>query len=302
MKYFFLLLLLTLCFSCSGQQSKKQTAGPTETPTFQLPTIPTILSDPVERAEYLLKHYWDNFDFTDTAYIHLPEITEQAFVDYIDVMPIVSTPFAALSIKDLMNKAEVDPTMFNYFANMFEKYLYDPNSPFRNDELYIPVLESVLASPLTKEKIRPTHLLELAKKNRIGETAIDFTYTLANGTKSTMQKIQSDYTVLFFYNPGCHSCKEITDNLQSSLTIKYLMSEKKLKVLAIYPDEDLSEWQTYLSSIPKEWINAYDDGTHLFNEELYDLKAIPTLYLLDKEKKVLLKDTTFEQLENFLRQ
>ena len=27
-----------------------------------------------------------------------------------------------------------------------EKYLYDPNSPMRNEELYIPVLESILAT------------------------------------------------------------------------------------------------------------------------------------------------------------
>lgn len=40
----------------------------------------------------------------------------------------------------------------------------------------------------------------------------------------------------------------------------------------------------------------------LKNDEIYDLKAIPTLYLLNKEKKVLLKDATFQQIENYLSQ
>ena len=40
----------------------------------------------------------------------------------------------------------------------------------------------------------------------------------------------------------------------------------------------------------------------LKNDEIYDLKAIPTLYLLDKDKKVVLKDVTFNQVENYLKQ
>lgn len=36
-------------------------------------------------------------------------------------------------------------------------------------------------------------------------------------------------------------------------------------------------------------------------KNLYDLKAIPTLYLLDKDKTVLLKDATAEEIEEYLK-
>ena len=36
-------------------------------------------------------------------------------------------------------------------------------------------------------------------------------------------------------------------------------------------------------------------------KSLYDLKAIPTLYLLDKDKTVLLKDATAEEIEEYLQ-
>lgn len=36
-------------------------------------------------------------------------------------------------------------------------------------------------------------------------------------------------------------------------------------------------------------------------KNLYDLKAIPTLYLLDKDKKVLLKDATVAQIDQYLQ-
>ncbi len=261
-----------------------------------------MITNPEERADYLVKHYWDHFDFSDTAYIHLPEVTEQAFADYINVMNYATYAAVSSSIKNMLKKAEVDSLMFAYFTDLYERYLYDPNSPFRNDEYYIPALEAIIGSSLNVEKIRPTYLLELAKKNRVGEKASDFTYTLVGGKKSSLYAIKADYTLIFFYNPGCHTCKEIIEQLQSSLTINYLIDEKKLTILAVYPDEDLTEWKSYLSDIPKKWINSYDEGTHLKDKEIYDLKAIPTIYLLNKEKKVLLKDTTFEQLENYIRQ
>ncbi|MDR1161999.1 MAG: DUF5106 domain-containing protein [Tannerellaceae bacterium] len=299
MKYNFLFLFLLLFSTCNGQQ-RKTTA--TEKPAFQMVSIPSMLVDPTDRANYLSIHYWDNFDFADTTYIHLPQVTEQAFVDYIDVLFLVSDAVSSAAIQDMLKKAEAEPAMFAYFTGLYEKYLYDPNSPMRNDELYIPVLEAMLASPAVSEKVRPARLLELARKNRVGEQAADFTYTLANGKNETLYAIRSDYTLLFFYNPGCHTCKEIMGQLASSLSINYLMQEKRLTIVAVYPDEDLAEWKMYLAQVPAEWINAYDKGAKVQNEEIYDLKAIPALYLLDKDKRVILKDTTFEQVENYFRQ
>jgi len=305
MKYVFISLLLVFFASCSGQQKPQQTAPEEEeqlTYAFKMPEIPAIITEPLERADYLVKHYWDNFDFSDTAYVHLPQVTEQAFVDYIDVMQIASYPQVVSAIKDMLKKAEADTTMYYYFTNLYEKYLYDPNSPFRNDEFFIPALEFFISSPASKEKVRPMYLLELAKRNRVGEKAANFTYTLPNGKQSNLYSLVSDYTLIFFYNPGCNACEEIMGQLKSSLSIGYLMKENRIKILAVYPDEDLTEWKNYLSSFPKEWINSYDKGTHIMDKEIYDLKAIPTLFLLDKDKKVILKDTSFDLLENLLRQ
>jgi hypothetical protein len=299
--------MLMFFLNCQGQNKNSATddsAGNLSPapPAFQMTQIPAVLTSPGERADYLVTHYWDNFNFRDTAYIHLPEVTEQAFVDYIDVMPYTSAAVASASVKNMLKKAEAEAKMYLYFADLYEKYLYDPNSPMRNDEWYIPVLESMLESPIVKEKIRPAHLLKLAKRNRPGEKAADFTYTIGDGKKAALYSIGSDYTLLFFYNPDCRNCQEVSGLLQASLAVQSLLKDGKLSILAVYPDEDLEAWRNYLPRLPKEWINSYDAGARLKDEEVYDLKAIPTLYLLDKEKVVLLKDPAFERLENYLRQ
>ena len=56
-----------------------------------------------------------------------------------------------------------------YLTSLADKYLYDPNSPMRNEELYISVLDAMLKSPILDdtEKIRPKARRSLAQKNRI---------------------------------------------------------------------------------------------------------------------------------------
>lgn len=90
--------------------------------------------------------------------------------------------------------------------------------------------------------------------------------------------------------------------MESSFLINEFSKSNKLKILAVYPDEDLDAWKGHVSVMLKDWINSYDKSVSLKNDEIYDLKAIPTLYLLNKEKKVLLKDATFQQIENYLSQ
>ena len=98
--------------------------------------------------------------------------------------------------------------------------------------------------------------------------------------------------MLFIYNPGCAMCREIREAITSSPMLSEMIERGRLKVLALYPDEDLTEWRDYRDHIPASWINAYDKGCVVRDRELYDLKAIPALYLLDRDKRVLVKDGT----------
>ena len=138
--------------------------------------------------------------------------------------------------------------------------------------------------------------MELAQKNRVGTKALDFTYTLASGAQGTLYQIKSDYTLLFINNPGCHACTKTIEALKSIPMVSELIKKKKLTILSLYPDEELDEWRKHRSEFPAEWINGYDKSFTIKTKNLYDLKAIPTLYLLDANKKVLLKDATTQAI------
>ena len=301
--------LLALCFLllCACKSGNASSQSKSETPqdtikSFTLPTIPPMLTAPEQRADFLVKHYWDNVNFADTNYIHHPEVTEQAWADYCDLLNHVPLETAHEAMRKMIDRSNADKKVFAYFTDLADKYLYDPNSPMRNEEYYIPVLEAMIASPILDEteKIRPQARLQLAQKNRIGTKALNFTYTLASGAQGNLYQLKADYILLFINNPGCHACTETIEGLKNAPFINQLLKEKKLILLSVYPDEELDEWRKHLSEFPKEWINGYDKKFAIKEQQLYDLKAIPTLYLLNKEKTVLLKDATAQAIEEYL--
>lgn len=300
-KIFCLLALCCLAGACGSGNGKKQAPA---SKSFQMIEVPEILDNPDDRAMYIARNYWRNFDFTDTSLIDRPEITEQAFADYVNIIGHMNTETADASIKTTLSKAEADTAMYAHFLELFEKYLYDPNSPMRNETLYITVLQAAISSPKTSEaeKTRMRYRLDLAQRNRPEMPATDFTYTLASGKTGTLYGIDAQYLILFLNNPGCHACKETIDRISSSETIRKMIGDKRLKVLSIYPDEDLKAWKEYLTTLPSEWLNGYDASLQIKNEELYDLRAIPTLYLIDRKKFVILKDAPFGEIEHYLTQ
>lgn len=295
--------LLSLCSCNSGNASHQENQIEQDTiKAFTLPAIPALLTEPELRADYLVKHYWDHINFADTNYIHHPEVTEQGWADYCDILKHVPLETAQTSIKKTITRSEANRKVYDYMTELADKYLYDPNSPLRNEEYYISVLEAMIASPLLDEtdKIRPQARLELAQKNRKGTKALNFTYTQASGTQGTLYDLHADYILLFINNPGCHACIETIETLKSSAIINKLITDKKLKVLALYPDEELDEWKKHRCDFPAEWINGYDKQLTLKMENRYDLRAIPTLYLLDKNKIVVLKDAPAINIEEYL--
>lgn len=272
---------------------------------FRLPDIPGTLVLPEQQAAYLVTHYWDHFDFCDTAYIHLPEITEQAFADYLAVLPHTKKEIACTSIKGMLTRTiEADPTkrMYSYFLNLYKDYLYDPDSPVREEEFYIPVAQYILSDTINDEAVKERAEFDLTMmlKNRKGSIATDFGYVTFDSGKGSLYTLKKDYTLLYFYNPDCTACREMTSYMQASSLLNRLLEDGRLDILALYPDEDTILWREHASKIPPLWINTKDEPRRLKDKLVYDLKAIPTLYLLDRDKMVLLKDADVQAVEAYL--
>ncbi|WP_313419546.1 DUF5106 domain-containing protein [Sphingobacterium multivorum] len=284
----FLSVIILFCCSCKDNTKGKQKSDTAQQGKKSLST-----------ADSTLFHFWDKFDMQDTTQVKNPEKGEQQLADFIQLL--AQTPDSATRDKavDLMlDKAKVNRTSFDYFIKQYEHYLYDGNSPMRNDIVYESVLRYLvktdLLSGLEKEAYRPTYKLVL--RNKEGKTAEDFTYELANGKKQKLSDTKSKYTFLIFYDPDCSHCKETIHQLRDTPQLVQLFSQLQVKVLAIDPWGDRTKWKNFQSELADQWINGFDSESKILSFNLYDLKASPTIYLLDENKKVVLKDTYLQQV------
>ncbi len=276
--------------SCGNRQQKVR--QPKMKPVFMPALAPAALGEE-EKVEYLRYHYWDRFDFADTTFIREADTLQmiEAYARYVRIL--FSKPTDGTPVEHLMARTATSRPMMDYFSYLAQEVLHDPNSPLRNDEFYIPVLRAQLAAPWYDEyeRIGPEYELQIVMQNRVGHVANNFTYTLASGATGTLHGLKVPYTLLFISNPGCPMCGELREQIISSPMLNELQELGRLQILALYPDEDLEEWRAYRHEIPASWINAYDDGCMIREQNTYNLVAIPALYLLDADKRVLVKDS-----------
>jgi hypothetical protein len=266
-----------------------------------LPQIPQIITKRSEQMNYLADHYWDRFNFCDT--VNIADVSvEKSFTEYLTVLSQVPPATSRSAMNTLMEKSDWNNKILIRFFSLSEKYLYDPNSPLRNESLYMETLKHIVSNKRLPDayKIRPRHQYKLACRNAPGSKAENFEFITASGSKGLLYKIKSPYLLLYFNNPDCGDCKRVCSLLRESAVIGSGLNSDNLKILSIYPDEDLAVWKKENSSIPSSWINVYNPGGVVKKNEIYDLKAIPCLYLIDKNKRVLLKDASFEEVEHFL--
>ncbi len=125
----------------------------------------------------------------------------------------------------------------------------------------------------------------------------NFTYTLSSGQKDSLYALTSEWVLLYFYEPTCEDCRLLTEQIAGSEILRHLFAEKKLQVLAIYPDNDRELWKSHASHLPQQWINGYDEHLSIIPESNYLFRSLPALYLLDKEKYIRLHETTLEAIE-----
>lgn len=283
-----MLLVATAC----GRQRQTATTDPRPAPArFKATFPPDSLKGDDVRA-WMAVHYWDKLDMADTVFYRRVDTTEMLSAYMVFVRQYVDRDDPSALVELVRRASTVNRASLDYFAMLTDEVLHNPNSPMRDDELFIPAMETILASPLLDEydRMAPEHEIHMARQNRIGQKANDFSYTTADGRTSRLHALRADFVLLFINNPGCDMCREIREAICQSPMLSEMIERRELAVLALYPDEDLTEWRAYSEQIPPAWINAYDRGCKIESGGLYDLRAIPSLYLLDSRKRVLVKD------------
>lgn len=293
---------------------------------------PLYITDPVDELLYLSEHFWDKYIRNaqkDTSLVSIgKDEFKKAYSTYIQMLGSVESlnrtdpdrvGDAAKKIIETSHKKIFAIADSLYLAGyrrpllglieLSETFLYNPNSPYLNEELYIPAVESILAlkSIDSLHKMQYHYQQKMVMLNRKGKKANDFKYEyMVDGNSargySSLHRTKAEYLLIYFNNPGCASCKEIQHALAETPAVNDLVENGRLKILSMYIDKDVTAWMERHKSTPSNWIYARDHLNQFETNELYGIRAIPSIYLLNNNKEVLLKDAGIrEVIEYFNR-
>ena len=145
------------------------------------------------------------------------------------------------------------------------------------------------------ERARAAFRLEMALKNRPGTIAADFQIITREGKETSFLKtLKKGDNIVLFYDPDCNHCAEV---------IQYLLDTpalSKANVIAVDSEEDRYLWDATKSQLPENWTVAYSLDP-IQDTELYVFPEMPTIYILNQDGTVIMKEATIENLINRLQ-
>ncbi len=252
-----------------------------------LPSVPDGLRTPVERARYVLEHYWDAMDWRDTTLTRDDMFMEQASANFYSIFHVVDSVEASKAAAIMLAGASVDPYAYKKVADIAKIYLFEPESPIADDENYFVVADRLLADGKlpNSDLLRIADSKRLAMMNRVGHKAADFEYVDRDGNISNLYEALKSHpkNILMFYDPDCHVCAELEERLMETLP-----DDTGVVMISPYGEQD-GLWAEHAATMPANWIVGRPTNEDFEDEDIYELRTTPTVLMIDNHGVVLSK-------------
>ncbi len=251
-----------------------------------------------EVQTYILAHYFDYMDFIDTKLLRTDIFTSKAF-SYIQMYRNQSLNKSAQeaefnkAIDIVLTKASVNKKaqlqIIDYLVRGFEMVGMDAVlTHIANNYIKDIGCTDISAGKNLNAK------LEGFTKMALGKTVPDFKMNCADKSVYSLYQSAAPYTLIIFWASWCPHClvtlpeiKRVYDGLKN----------KSLEIVTISIDTSATEWRKAINDGDYLWKNCCDlkgwDGPEAIN---YYLSATPSIFLVDRQKKIIAKPMSAEEL------
>jgi len=256
----------------------------------------------MERLHYAQNHYFDNMKLDDEDLLHTP-IYGKKMEFYFNnlIIPIADSVIKYSDRLIEQAKGSLDAYKYviwqacyyaetakemgveNAFVHIIDKYYAT------NDTLLIPDYRKSLMKKA--DELRPSLIGEKAPNMIIQDSSFQL---------QELYKMNADFVIIYFFDPDCGHCKSETD----TLLMLYHQEKERLNfdVFAVCNDTSMVKMKNYIQTknIPWTVVNGPRTATTYY-KNLYDVPAIPTLYMMDKNKIIIAKRLSAWQMVDMMR-
>lgn len=256
----------------------------------------------VSNKDEYIQHYFDNIDFSDDRITRIPLLDNKLYNYFFHVLNPLDTAQLKHQVNNVLQKAANNVDTYN----LCTEFLYNIfiNSPLPDHDIiaqyignnYILNGYSNVFDSIFIERVKTD--LNWIDKNSISSVAPDLKLQSISGDYIRLSDVQAPLTILFFIDPECGACKQITPRVYN-LYKKYINS---VNVYAVYVGSNETLWKEYVIKQRLDWINVWTGENVNLVYNNYVILGMPTIYLLDGDKRILAKDILISTLENLLNE
>ena len=263
-----------------------------------------VIPDPPEGAPenyrfyYYRAHFFDDVDFGDRRMLRTPILYNKTD-QYIEKLTQKHPDSINVSIDRILSLA-TDTTIFRYFVQTFlNKYA---NSKIMGmDAVYAHIVDSyyMKGRAYWVDDSTLTKLVERAlaiTPTLVGRKAPNIRKTRLNGEQFDLHRVKAEYTLLYFWDYDCGHCKTVTPTLVEAYK-NYM--DKDVELVTIQINGDPKVWQEKVEEYGLKGIPLFD-ARRTSGISQYDLRSTPRLFILDKDKKILAKQISVDQMKDVL--
>jgi thiol-disulfide isomerase/thioredoxin len=254
-----------------------------------------------KQLSYLKSHALDKINFYDSELINSDAFTNKT-IEYLTYYSNPQLPLELLekefmsAVDTILNKAKVNSIVYQHVV----EYLLDGFKKFGFDN----VLNYIVENYVIKDDLCLDQKLTVALDKRIQQTKIFKVGTVvpnivirdSYGSNIDLSKIQSQKVLVIFYASWCPHCQTLLPQINEFYKNQ---KGKKFEVLAISIDTSDTDWQKFVKANGMvDWMNACDfKGWDCKAAIDYFIYATPTMFLLDKNQKLIVMPKTIEELK-----
>lgn len=270
-------------------------------PLFDYPTVPEDIVSWADRSNWLIEHFWDNFDFKQKGGIGQNQLVH-AFNTYCVPMRFANRDVTIKSVDKLVGQLSKNPTMLIQFTQAAERVLYNPQTAeVMIDEVYIRFLKALLDNKKAPKlyKARYEGQYKALSSSMTGNRMPRFNFMDRNGVK-TEYSPEAITTVIEFGDPDCSDCRITRLRLETDAYLQQKAKDGQLRIYFITPDvvaDDMESWKAMVADYPHYWTVGAAEGL----EDEIDLRITPCLYLIDASRNIVDKAATPDGVHKYLK-
>lgn len=273
---------------------------------------PVTKQDSIANYNFYKKHYWDGIDFTDSRVIRTPFFLPKMEKYFREIL----VPSSDTIIKEadyLLLLARTNTEMYKFLLNwLTDEYIYPKY--MGQDAVFVHLFEKYHSKGISnwlneKQLTAITNRAYMVMSNLIGKKAADLEMVDTLGKSFPLYNVNAAYTVICFWDPTCSHCREEVPRLDSLYHAKW--KQQGVKIYGVLSENEKEKWLQFIREHNlKDWIHVYqpeetkkalEDSKRPGYKQLYDVTQTPTLYLLDKEKRIIAKKLTLQQMDDLLQ-